>query len=406
MKFPALLSPIAIAVLFSACQSVDCCVEPVNNNPPNLRTLSAGEAKISSSANNFAFDLFHRTSKPNENTFISPLSVSVALGMVMNGASPETKQSILNTIDYGDLTAEQVNQSYKDLTALLLSMDKKVTMDLANSVWYSQEYTIVPSFSTTVDNYYDGRVQGLDFSNSESVGIINKWVEDKTNERIKNLIGNIDADDVMILINAIYFKGDWTYAFDKSKTYSTPFYLENGTTTSTKMMYADEVSLKCFSNEQVQLIDIPYGNEQFRFTILMPQGETKLADLSQMLDADILDIWLSKSFGKTTEFEMPRFKMEWKRDLLSVLEDMGLHAAGYTELTQDDLDYGISCIIHQSFIDVNEVGTEAAAATAIGIEVTSLPEILRVDRPFIFLIREKHSNTVLFMGQFISPTEQ
>jgi serine protease inhibitor len=131
------------------------------------------------------------------------------------------------------------------------------------------------------------------------------------------------------------------------------------------MMYADEVSLKCFSNEQVQLIDIPYGNEQFRFTILMPQGETKLAGLSQMLDADILDIWLSESFVKTTEFEMPRFKMEWKQDLLSVLEDMGLNATGCTELTQDDSDYGISYVIHQSFIDVNEVGTEAATALAL-----------------------------------------
>jgi len=191
-----------------ACQ--DAGISP--ENPPNLRTLSAAEVQVSKSSNDFAFNLFRNLPESEtDNAFISPLSVSMALGMLLNGAEGDVRQSILNTIDFKDYTAEEVNEGFRDLTQLLLSMDRKINFGLANSVWYRKELTVNTLFANVIKNYYDGIVKDLDFSNPSSKDIINSWVESKTNNRIKDLIQQINPDHVMFLVNAIYFKGDWTH---------------------------------------------------------------------------------------------------------------------------------------------------------------------------------------------------
>lgn len=372
------------------------------DNPPNLRTLSNAEMRVASGGNDFAFNLFRKTSTPGENGFISPLSVSMALGMVMNGASESTRQSILNTIDYGDLSAEEVNQGYKDLTALLLSMDKKVNLGIANSVWYNEKYAVANPFKSTIETCYDGRVTGLNFNDPHAKDIINGWVEDKTNDRIKNLINDITPTEVMFLVNAIYFKGDWTYSF--SKTYDAPFFPAEGGSVSTKTMFRPNGTLSYFRNMEVELIDLPYGNEQFRFTVLLPSENHSLEELSASLDAATLMEWLGKAHERNSELELPKFKMEWKQDLLGILEDLGMSTSGFPHLLQTPDELAISRVIHQTFVDVNEKGTEAAAATAVGIELTnSAPGKIQINKPFIFMIREKHSNTILFMGSLQHP---
>jgi serine protease inhibitor len=197
-------------------------IEP--ENKPNLRTLSVSETEIVKSSNQFAFDLFVKAQTQNpENTFLSPLSVGIALAMTLNGADRETKQQIKNAIQFGNLTDEEINQGYKGLIELLLSMDRKVSMGLANSVWYKKPLLVQDNFSNTIRDYYDGTVQGLDFSNANSKGIINQWIESKTNNKIQDMIKEIDPADMMFLVNAIYFKGDWTYQFDKTKTHEADF---------------------------------------------------------------------------------------------------------------------------------------------------------------------------------------
>jgi serine protease inhibitor len=396
---------ISLLVLVS-CLFVSACHDNgvQNDNPPNLRTLSAAEMRIASGANDFAFRLFNKVDH-SDNTFISPLSVSIVLGMVMNGASPETRQSILNTIDYGDFSADEVNQGYKDLTSLLLSMDKTVKVGIANGVWYNQDWTVRTPFKNTVENYYDAPVKGLNFTDPKSVDVVNEWVEDKTNDRIKNLLNGIDPQEIMFLVNTIYFKGDWTYAFDKAATNDAPFYLENGSTTTTRMMHATGVTMKYFANNQVQLIDIPYGNEQFRFTILLPADGKNLDDLSSVLSADVLAEWITQANDMTADLDLPKFKFEWKKDLKDILGSMGLQMVDFPGLFDTTRDLAISRVIHQSFVDVNEIGTEAAAATAVGIITTSMPPRVTINRPFVFLIRERHSNTVLFIGGFKTPVQ-
>jgi serine protease inhibitor len=400
MKKLFLLLPVLIIL---SCQ--DPGVEP--DNAPNLRTLTAEETQVTKGANDFAFHLYRKLRKETpENTFISPLSVSMALAMALNGANEETQQSILNTIDYGGFTAGEVNKAYLDLTELLLGIDRKVQIGIANSVWHSQDYTGHSEFASVIRDFYDGEVKALDFGNSASKDVINGWVESKTNNRITDLLDQISPDEVLFIINAIYFKGDWTYQFDKSKTHKAPFIRADDTVSEVDMMFSKGVKIGRYLDQHFQVLDIPYGNGQFRFTAVLPNDPTHLDDLVSTINAEQVSDWIDQSDSITVELELPRFKMKWKSDLLETLESLGMKKSGFPKLLQESMPLAVSRVVHQTYLDVNEEGSEAAAATAIGFERTSAPALparITIDRPFLFMIREKHSGAILFLGQLIDP---
>ena len=392
-----------MAVVAAGCQSNDI----AKDNEPNLRTLSAAESRITTASNDFAFKLFNKLQKSQpENTFISPLSIGTALGMTLNGAEGETEQSILNTIDFGEFSAEEVNQGFRDLTSLLMSMDAKVQLGVANSVWYNNKYHVEDAFSSIIDEYYSGTVQGLDFKNGEAAkNTINSWVEDKTNDRIKNLISDVRDIHVMFLVNAIYFKGDWTYQFDKSKTHQATF-AKPGGNSNADLMFSKGVKMNVYLNDEFQLVDIPYGNEQFSFTVLMPHDPEKFTSVVNSLNASDLNFWLAQADSTTRELELPKFKMEWKTDLKDTVRSMGMKLTDFPKLFQEDLALEISAVVHQSFIDVNEDGSEAAAATAVVIQELSIvqnPPRITIDKAFVFMIRERHTGAILFIGQLVDP---
>lgn len=402
MKRSVLILPLLISF---ACQDSD--VSP--DNRPNLRALSANEVQVAKSTNDFAFNLYRNLPSPEtDNAFISPLSVSMALGMLLNGAEGDVRQSILNTIDFKDYTAEEVNEGFRDLTKLLLSMDRKIIFGLANSVWYRKDFTVKAQFSSVIENYYTGKVSGLDFANPASKDIINSWVESKTNNRIKDLIRQINPDEVMFLVNAIYFKGDWTHQFDKSKTKKAPFTTLSGATTQVDMMFSKGVSMKYKSTPDFQLLDIPYGNGQFRFTIMMPNDYSGISTMTETITAENFNDLISEADSISIELELPKFKMNWKNDLKPSLGQMGMLMVGFPLLFEGPTPtIQVGRVIHQSFLEVNEEGSEAAAATAIGMELTSVgpskPLKITIDKPFLFMIREKHSGVILFMGQLTDP---
>jgi serpin B len=383
--------------------------DAVKDNEPNLRTLSYSETQVSSASNDFAFNLFKKIQDEKPvNNFVSPFSVGTALAMTLNGADGETQQSILNTINFGDLSASELNQGYKDINGLLLSMDNTVEFGIANSVWYDNKYHVQTAFSNIIHDFYDGTTQGLDFKQKDnSKKVINNWVEQKTNNRITDLIEDIEDNQAMFIVNAIYFKGDWTYQFDKSRTHDAPFFTPFKQT-SAKLMYSEGVNMNVYTNDQFQLIDIPSGNEQFSLTILMPHQPENLTGLIATLNAQDFSYWLSQTIAATYELELPKFKMKWKKDLKETLMGMGMKMSGFPKLFQENLDLEISAVLHQSFIEVNETGAEAAAATAVSIVELSLappPSKITVDKSFIFMIREKHSAAILFIGQLIDPAD-
>ncbi|MBR9998832.1 MAG: serpin family protein [Cyclobacteriaceae bacterium] len=387
----------------------------INDNPPILRELSDGEISLIASSNEFVFDLFGEinTRESGGNFFFSPLSVEYALGMTLNGAGEDTREAIRRVLGNESLNEEGINASYETLTEFLLGIDKTVLLKIANSVWYRHDLTVKEAFKDAVQIHYDAEVAGLDFSLPSAKDEINGWVSGKTEGLIRDLIDGIPADAVMYLINAIYFKADWQYKFDKSLTDLSSFYLEDGNMTEIEMMTSDGAEINYFSNDYLRLVDIPYGNGQYSMILLVPVPEHSLEEITGSLDNASFTQWISSTTPGKSRLTMPKFRIKYKTLLNDDLSNMGMgiafsSEADFSRLFENPLELMISRVIHQAVIEVNEEGSEAAAATAVEIVETSLPpepDIIIINRPFIFLIREKHSGTILFAGKLTDPDQ-
>ncbi len=395
------------------------CINDANNfideNPPNLRQLSFEEESLIESGNEFVFDLYAEISKreTTDNFFFSPLSVQYALGMTLNGADSTTFKAIRNALRNEELTEEDINKAAQSLTDFLLNVDKTTLIRIANSVWYRDDLTVKDAFKNAVIDYYDAGVQGIDFADPAAKDIINGWVAAKTENLIPDLIDAIPGNVVMYLINAIYFKAEWQHQFDKTRTEAGPFFLENGEQVNADLMYTEGAKIRYYRNEFLRLVDLPYGNGQYSMTILIPSLDHSLADIESSLSESDFNNWLSSSDTTTSEIVMPKFMIDYKTLLNDHLSDMGMEIASspqadFSRLFQQDLGLMISRVIHQAVIEVNEEGSEAAAATAVEIVETSLPgepEIITINRPFVFMIREKYSHSILFAGKLMDPTQ-
>ena len=402
-SFVAVLIIIPIAVMFSSC---NLCENDDTKNPPP-RDLSIAEQKLVSADNLFGLKLFTalHTAKPESNLFISPLSVSMALGMTLNGASGDTYAAMKNTLELNGLSEIEINEAYRDLIDLLINLDEEVIFNIANSIWYRNEFAVEQSFIDVNKEYFDAEVQGLDFSNSSSLTIINNWVDEKTNGLIDKILEeNIPAEIVMYLINAIYFKGIWTSEFDKKDTKTEPFYNYNNTTSNISLMHQEEDFLYT-ENEQLQAIDLMYGDSLYSMMVILPKTDVDINEFVATFDG----ITLPEQFYSTEiNLYLPKFELEWKSSLNDVLNSMGMKIAfntalaDFTRITSGG-NLFIDAVLHKTFIKVDEEGTEAAAVTSVGVGVTSMPDIIdfRVDRPFIFIIKENHSGTILFVGKVL-----
>lgn len=385
--------------------------------PPDLRPISATAETLVETSNTFAIDLFrsiYEDEAADKNIFVSPLSVDIALNMTVNGASGETKTAIKETLGVTDLSDEAVNEAAKSLTEQLLAVDQQVDLAIANSIWYRDVFTLQPGFNSLIQDYYDGRIEGLDFDRPEAKETINQWVEDKTQGKIQNLIQAIKDTDVMFLVNALYFKANWQYQFDTDDTKDDQFQLADGTGVPVRMMSNESAKLRYLYQEDVQLIDIPYGNGQYSMTILLPYGDNSVASLIGGLTTREVTNWIEQADTLTTHLMMPKFKTEYKLELSQVLKGLGMELPFTEDATFDNFfeqNVGkklyIDRVIHQTFIEVNEEGSEAAAATAVAIGVESVnlerPDLIRIDHPFVYFIREKHTQAILFAGTMMNP---
>jgi serine protease inhibitor len=379
---------------------------------PSFRDLSSAEKSIVQSGEDFGIQLFKELNSPDENIFISPLSVSMALGMTLNGADGETKSAMQKTLGFENLSEEEINSSYQSLISLLQSMDHKVVFQIANSIWYRLGFSVEPTFIDINQKYFCAAVRGLDFSSAAAPGTINAWASENTAGKIDKIIDSIDPETMMFLINAIYFNGDWTYEFDKDKTRADVFYKSTSDKVSCTLMNQQN-EFAYLSRSDLQAIDLPYSNGQFSMLVLLPQPDVSIDDVVQNLSAQSIAGILSDLAKAKGSLYLPKFKMRYDKSLNDVLAKMGMSvafspsAADFTRINKEGGLY-ISDVRHNSYIDVDEQGTEAAAVTVVEVVGTSIggPSagfIMRVDRPFLFLIHERHSNTVLFIGKIVNP---
>jgi serpin B len=395
------------------------CTTPITPVQTQVRALTPVEQSVAAANGNFALRLFQEASRKegSKNTFISPLSYMQALAMTANGAANATRDSMMRTLQISGLPVQDVNDGSRTLNEYLLGLDPNVEFRIANGIWYNEQFTIEPTFVSTVKQSFGAETRGMAFGTDRVKDDINAWVEQKTNNRIKNLIQkDFTSDDLMCLVNAVYFNATWKSQFDPNSTKDDTFKCEDGTTLTCKMMNLTKATtVRTASLGNAQLVEIPYSNGQFTMTILLPNSGERLGNVIQTVTPSAWNQALQSLSSTATLLAMPKFSMETRYEERSTTP-RELHALGMGLAFSNNADFSamyrppvkaaITFVIHQTFLQVDERGTEAAAATAVGIGLTSAapqPSIIRFDRPFAFFIREKSTNMILFAGSLYEP---
>lgn len=406
--------PIKYLILIGIFSIFSCANKISDPAPTETPELNPVEKSVVQAENEFGIRLFQEIveSEADTNIFISPLSISMALGMTLNGANGVTYDAMQSTLGFAGLTNQQINEAYQNLLNILSNLDPKVQFQIANSIWYRQGIEFEAKFIDLNKTYFDAEVQALDFNQPTAANTINEWIESKTNSRIKNMIQPpIDPLTIMFLVNAIYFKGTWTYQFDEAQTRDDHFYLPDGSRQPCKMM-SQRSQYNYWDSGEFQVIDLPYGDGDFVTTIFLPHTDQTLHNLITEMTPQKLQLWLSKMQPDSVTLYLPRFKLDYKIKLNDVLTMMGMgHAFGknadFTKLYAPGGVF-ISKVLHKSFLEINEEGTEAAAATIVEITFTSAEGgshqiTMNINRPFLFLIRDRVSNSILFVGKITYP---
>lgn len=345
------------------------------------------------------------------NLMLSPLSASVALTMLLNGCQENTYEQIHQMLGYpADMPVDEVNQSYQKLVCQLLAADETINLALANAVFYRQGFEAKPPFLTAMQTSFDANIQALNFADPQSIETINKWASDNTNAKITKVLEEIDTDAVMFLMNALYFKGEWTKKFDKANTTNQSFTLANGTVVQAPTMNETDMKAIYHSAANWEAVEIPYGRKNFSMVVILPSGQ--LTDFYQSFGSQEwqeLTTTLDASNWNEVMVSLPKFKFDYEKFLNDELKQLGMTDAfmpGTANLRNiSDGDLYVDFVKQNTFVEVNEEGTEAAAVTTVGINELSMGPMFVANRPFVFAIRERTSNTLLFIGAVSNPLE-
>jgi serine protease inhibitor len=388
---------------------------PAGSQQDQSRPLTSMEQALVASDNTFGFKLFQSVNKSEaaQSVFISPVSVSMALGMTLNGANGTTRDAMARTLEFFGMAQADINSSYKTLIAHLINLDPKVKFQIANSIWYRPDLNVEQDFKDANKQYFGAEINSIDFSNPSAAKTINGWVDRNTNGKIKEIVPDpIPRDLVMYLINAIYFKGTWTYRFDSTQTRNDNFVLADGSRKPCRMM-SQGGEFFYYADDQLQAIDMSYGDAGFSATILLPKTGTNIETFANQLTQQHWNTWIGQMIKSKGDIYLPKFKLEYKKQLNDMLIAMGMsiafdpNSADFRNIDRRG-SLSISEVMHKTFVQVDEEGTEAAAVTSVGISRTSVGPsdnfVMRVDRPFIFVIREHQSGTILFIGKILDPT--
>jgi serpin B len=385
--------------------------QPTETTRPNKSANM--NSTLAAASNSFGFDLFKRLRgrAADENVFFSPLSVTVALAMTYNGAAGETKKSMARVMKIEGMNGAELNRASAELLNALKSADPKVELTIANSLWARSGMRFNENFLADARQFYGAQISTLDFSNPQSSGAINRWVSDATKGKISRIIDRIDAQQVMFLINAVYFKGQWQKGFEKTLTKSQTFHSPAGPKPA--MMMAQSGNYLYHRGDKFQAVSLPYGKGGVSLYLFLPDQGSSLDEFLKGFDYLKWEEWINSFNSAPGDVKLPRFKLEYEKTLNDPLKDLGMGAA-FSAREADfsgaraERDIYISEVKHKAVVDVNEEGTEAAAATSVGISTTSArrPQerfTFVADRPFLMAIRDSQTGAILFMGAVTEP---
>ncbi|HYG56871.1 MAG TPA: serpin family protein, partial [Symbiobacteriaceae bacterium] len=363
--------------------------------------VTTTDARLMRAETSFSFDLLGRlqAEKPGQNLFISPASVSLALAMTYNGARGETQQAMAEALAVDGMTVAEVNQANAALQSVLSNPDPKVELSIANSIWYQQGYKVNPGFLAATGDFYKAEVAPVDFASPTAGPTINRWVSDATRGKIPKVIGETDPLDRMYLVNAIYFNGKWKEPFDEKLTQPRPFFKQDGSSKEHPMMTKDD-RFRYLQGDNFQAVALPYGDGRLNMYVFLPDKGVTLDQFAGSITADRWEAWMGQFRSKEGVLTLPKVKLEWESNLKQAMTDLGMGIAfqpgkaDFGDLfagMQEELYIGF--ILHKTFLDMNEKGTEAAAVTVVGIRATSMPApqerfTMLVDRPYLMAIRD------------------
>ena len=393
-----------------------------NNNNQNNQNSVVLTNGIVDANNQLAMDLYSKYKSKEENLFYSSYSISSALAMTYEGAKGKTAEEMQAVLHLPN-DKEKIHSDFASIFTEINKADKSYQLTTANALWAQNDYPFREDYFKTVDDYYSGKVTNLDFkTDTENSRVtINNWVEDKTNDKIKDLIpkGILTSDTRLVLTNAIYFKANWSSQFNAENTADGQFKLGSGASTTAEMMYQIN-DFKYGETKDLQILEMDYLGNDLSMLIILPK-ENDLNSLENSISVSNLASWEKNMDTEEVRVTIPKFKFETKYFMAEDLKEMGMPTAFDGSLAdftgmwnrQRDENLYISQVIHQTFIEVAEAGTEAAAATAVIVGETSAgpgpvtkPKVFTANHPFIFIIQQKDTGNILFMGRVSNPTTQ
>ncbi|UZR95933.1 serpin family protein [Chondrinema litorale] len=409
-KIPLLL---LLVFIFNSCNEDS--IEPSKNTQQALSDLRKVSTQFTSNSNEFTFDIFQKVNASadvDENVMISPLSINLALGMLLNGSNGNSAEEIKEVLGWSDEDLAEINTNYKNILLSLPKLDNLVDVGIANSVWYDENFIVKDAFLNTLSAEFDANATPYDFSKSDAADLINRWIEDKTNGLIDEIIDKINPSQVMLLINTLYFKGEWTNKFDKDLTQQTAFTDINGEEYEVDMMMSNDIDLMVSIQENYTVFDLPYGDGIYTMSILLPNNGVNLNTILESLDTND---WYNLKNSKTNASAivgLPKFEFGYDLNLNDVLQRLGIGDVFVNSLADlsniSDSELYVSEIKHKTYIKVDEEGTKAAAVTSVSIDTYSaLPPTLNLmcDKPFAFFIYEKEQGNILFSGKIVTLKE-
>lgn len=368
------------------------------------------DSKLISAYTKFGFKLFAEIAKRDADAkvFLSPVSVAITLGMMYSGAAGETREAMAKTLELEGMSKQEVNQANAELRQSLKNPDPEVELVIANSLWARKGIEFNPDFLEQNYQCFEAEIAMLDFSDPSAPEIINQWVATNTEGKIQEITGQLNVETVMLLINAIYFKGKWMTEFDESKTKDGIFHLPDGEQKQVPMM-SQFGEYPYFRGQSFQAVNLPYGEDRIGMYIFLPDQGVPLFDFLENLNNENWGQWMSSFTQMEGVVTLPRFKLEYEKDLSGALKALGMEVAfdpnrANFEGIDSERDLFIQRVKHKTVVEVNEEGTEAAAATSVVSAITSMEAFTFVaDRPFFFAIHDNQTAILLFLGILTEP---